>query len=202
MLRSRTTGLTTMHRGTGVLSRSPTTKALTWWRGRVAVALAFVSALSYSEAAAQTPSCVAQPIPAPPPRQVLRCSDGLTIEAEVSAAYSLRVRSPRSRPHAALLQGGALLVNAPPEASAAGFQVLTPQAVAAVRGTQWAVEVGEAKTAVFVVNGQVTVRRSTSRRAVTLGPGEGVDVTVDTAPLSVRRWSPERAASLLARFGR
>jgi hypothetical protein len=35
-----------------------------------------------------------------------------------------------------------------------------------------------------------------------LRPGEGVDVEPGTASLQVKRWSAERAASLLARFGR
>ena len=35
----------------------------------------------------------------------------------------------------------------------------TPQAIAAVRGTRWAVDMSDAKCAVFVVNGKVAVRR-------------------------------------------
>ena len=82
------------------------------------------------------------------------------------------------------------------------FQVTTPQAIAAVRGTQWAVDVAGAKTSVFVVSGRVAVRRSASRTGVELGPGEGVDVEAGTGPLTVRRWPIARANALMARFGR
>jgi ferric-dicitrate binding protein FerR (iron transport regulator) len=132
----------------------------------------------------------------------LRCTDGLTIEAEAGADYTLRGRTSTSIPHEVVLRTGAILVNAPARTSGRGFQISTPQAVAAVRGTQWAVDVGGGKTSVFVVDGQVSVRRPATRRGVVLGPGEGVDVAADAAPLTVRRWPAERAAALLARFGR
>jgi ferric-dicitrate binding protein FerR (iron transport regulator) len=100
------------------------------------------------------------------------------------------------------LQNRAILIDAPPGALRQGFQVRTPQAIAAVRGTQWVVDVSTGKTAVFVVNGRVSVRRATNTRSVNLGPGEGVDVEPGTAPLVVRRWPAARATALLARFGR
>ena len=42
------------------------------------------------------------------------------------------------------------------------FKVITPQAIAAVRGTKWAVDAVENQTSVFVVNGQVAVGRRIS----------------------------------------
>jgi ferric-dicitrate binding protein FerR (iron transport regulator) len=165
-------------------------------------ALAIMWAVSLGEAAAQAPNCVIQPASAPPPRQVLRCTDGLTLEAEAGADYTLRGRTGTSVPHEVVLRTGAILVNAPARASGRGFQISTPQALAAVRGTQWAVDVGGGRTAVFVVDGQVSVRRPAARRGVVLGPGEGVDVAAGAAPLTVRRWPSARAAALLARFGR
>lgn len=170
--------------------------------GRSALALGTFLALRLGEAAAQTPSCVVQAAAVPPPRQILRCADGLTIEAEANADYALRGPSPAGPPSRVVLRSGALLVHAPARTGTRGFQVLTPQAVAAVRGTQWAVDVGGGKTSVFVVEGQVSVRRPTARRAVILDPGEGVDVATDAAPLTIRRWPAQRAAALLARFGR
>jgi hypothetical protein len=80
------------------------------------------------------------------------------------------------------------------------FQVITPQAIAAVRGTKWAVDVAETKTSVFVVNGRVAVGRRTGGQSVTLGSGEGVDVE-EAGPLTVKRWPPARVSALLARLG-
>jgi hypothetical protein len=83
------------------------------------------------------------------------------------------------------------------------FEIRTPQAIAAVRGTQWTVDVAGGKTAVFVVTGRVSVRRvSGGTGSVNLSAGEGVDVEPGTAPLVVRRWPAARASALLARFGR
>jgi hypothetical protein len=116
--------------------------------------------------------------------------------------FNLVDRNRDALPDAVNLQNRAVLIDAPPGALRQGFQVQTPQAIAAVRGTQWAVDVGAGKTAVFVVTGRVSVRRTNSARGVNLGPGEGVDVEQGTAPLVVRRWPAARAAALLARFGR
>jgi len=70
-----------------------------------------------------------------------------------------------------------------------------------VRGTKWAVDVGQGKTSVFVVRGRVAVRRPAAGGGVLLGPGEGVDVDRGTGPLTVRRWPAERVSALLARLG-
>jgi ferric-dicitrate binding protein FerR (iron transport regulator) len=78
---------------------------------------------------------------------------------------------------------------------------MTPQAIAAVRGTKWAVDAAEGKTSVFVVNGQVSVARRVGSNRVVLGPGEGVDVEA-TGDLTVKRWPPARVAALLARLVR
>jgi ferric-dicitrate binding protein FerR (iron transport regulator) len=149
---------------------------------------------------AQETGCSLQPTGFPP-RQVIRCGAGLRIEAAAGADYTLVDHGRDGVPDAVRLRGGALLVNAPAQSGTRPFQVHTPQAIAAVRGTEWAVDVAPGKTAVFVVTGQVSVRRPKGP-AVRLGPGEGVDVEPGTAPLQVKRWPAERAASLLARFGR
>lgn len=151
--------------------------------------------------AQQASGCVLQTA-SNPQRQILRCQDGLTIETEAGANYTLLDRNRDSRPDAVTLRSRAIYIDAPAGSSGQGFQVLTPQAVAAVRGTRWAVEVSGGKTAVFVVDGSVFVRRANSASGVDLGPGQGVDVEAGTAPLVVRRWPASRAAALLARFGR
>jgi ferric-dicitrate binding protein FerR (iron transport regulator) len=170
-------------------------------RPLVAVAAAGLL-LQMCQATAQTPSCTVQPTAVPPPRQILRCVDGLAVEAEAGADYTLRGKSSIGPVNGVSLRSGAVLVDAPAQVAGRGFQISTPQAVAAVRGTRWAVDAAADKTAVFVIEGRVSVRRTTARRGVSLGPGEGVDVAADRTPLEVKRWSPARAAALLARFGR
>ncbi|ACA15280.1 conserved hypothetical protein [Methylobacterium sp. 4-46] len=134
-----------------------------------------------------------------PPREELSCPDGFTLSAERGSLYRLLDRNRDGRPEAAELSGRGLLVDAPARRGA--FQIRTPHAIASVRGTVWAVDVTPARTSVFVRRGAVSVSRP-SGPAVTLRDGDGVDVEAGTEPLAVKRWSPERAAGLLARFGR
>ncbi|MES2603081.1 MAG: FecR family protein [Pseudomonadota bacterium] len=135
-------------------------------------------------------------------RQVLRCEGGLTITVESGAQYSLADRDGNGKADTARLSGRALLIDAPKGSlGKAGFQVTTPQAIAAVRGTKWAVDADGSKTSVFVARGRVSVRRPESGRAVVLGAGDGVDVEAGTGPLTVKRWAPARVQALMARFG-
>src|SRR5262249_31610924 len=71
-------------------------------------------------------------------------------------------------------------------------QIETPDAIAAVRGTTWAVEVTPAQTNTFVVTGAVAVTRVTRSNTVVLADGEGVDVAPGTGPLKVTRWGEPR----------
>ncbi len=152
-------------------------------------------------AVAQGTGCVLQPANAPF-RQVLSCRHGLTLEAENGADYTLVDSDRDGGPDAVNLRNRAILIDVDSRSSGRRFQVRTPQAIAAVRGTQWVVDVAGSKTSVFVLSGRVGVQRSNTRRGVNLGPGEGVDVEPGTAPLTVRRWPAARANALLARFGR
>jgi ferric-dicitrate binding protein FerR (iron transport regulator) len=131
-------------------------------------------------------------------RQTLVCQNGLTIIAENGARFRLLDRDRDGRADAAVLRRKALLLDAP---SGTKFEVFTPQAIAAVRGTKWAVDVAAAKTSVFVVRGKVGVRRPDRATGVVLGAGDGVDVGRGSAPLTVNQWGAARAAALMARFG-
>ena len=82
------------------------------------------------------------------------------------------------------------------------FEVETETAVAAVRGTDWLVEVTQARTSVALVQGEVTVSGKGSAAASTVvlrSPGDGTDVAANTAPTPVARWGAPRFATLLAR---
>jgi hypothetical protein len=129
-----------------------------------------------------------------PPREVLRCGSGLTIEAEKEAKYRVLDQNRVE------VTSRAVLVDVTP-GRRGGFQVLTPHAIASVRGTLYVVDVKEGESDVFVSRGQVGVQnRNTSERA-SLGPGEGSDVAPGK-PLDAHRWAAERVQKLMARFGR
>jgi ferric-dicitrate binding protein FerR (iron transport regulator) len=131
--------------------------------------------------------------------QTLQCDGGVTIVAESGAQYTLRDSNRDGRVDTVELSSKALLLDVQGKSNRKTFRVNTPQAIAAVRGTRWAVDVAQGKTSVLVVRGRVNVGRSTSR-GVVLGPGEGVDVEA-SAPLVVKRWAPARVSALMARLG-
>ena len=133
-------------------------------------------------------------------RHVLLCPGGVRIISEVGARYSLTDRNQDGNADGVILRRKALLVEVE-TGKAPGFVVVTPQAIAAVRGTRWAVDVQGRKTSVFVVEGRVSVQRPNSSANVLLGPGEGVDVERGTSPLTVRRWPAARVSALMARLG-
>jgi hypothetical protein len=161
----------------------------------------FLYVISIGAAAAQgtTPGCT--PVASSGPAQTLRCEGGITVVAENGASYTLNDTNRDGRIDQAELKSKALLIDVPKKSGGKAFQVNTPQAIAAVRGTKWAVDVAEAKTSVFVARGRVSVRRpAPGGPQVVLGPGEGVDVEA-SGPLTVKRWAPARVAALMARLG-
>jgi ferric-dicitrate binding protein FerR (iron transport regulator) len=131
--------------------------------------------------------------------QIFRC-DGATIVAESGARFTLSDRDGDGRLDSVELSSKALLLELPNRKGRNHLQVTTPQAIAAVRGTKWAVDAAENKTSVFVVRGQVRVMRRGGGGAV-LGTGEGVDVDL-AGPLTVKRWAPARVGALMARLAR
>jgi ferric-dicitrate binding protein FerR (iron transport regulator) len=132
--------------------------------------------------------------------QTLHCEGGVTIVAENGARYTVQDRSGKGRVDTVELGSKALLIEVLKRSGGNRFQVITPQAIAGVRGTKWAVDAAEKKTSVFVVNGRVAVGRRTGNHSVTLGSGEGVDVE-EAGPLTVKRWPSARVSALLARLG-
>lgn len=168
-------------------------------RGMVPALFAFAFCVGAASAQSNQSGCALQPIGGTS-RQLVRCQGGLRIIAESGARYSLVDRNRDGRADGVRLQSKALLLDFA-GASGTGFQVNTPQAIAAVRGTKWAVDVAAGKTSVFVVRGEVSVRRPVANAGVLLGPGEGVDVEDGTGALTVKRWPRARVSALMARFG-
>jgi ferric-dicitrate binding protein FerR (iron transport regulator) len=71
-----------------------------------------------------------------------------------------------------------------------GVQVRTPSAVAAVRSTQWAMQVDDQSSAIFAREGTVFVFADGGDAR--LGPGDGVDITPSGEIGPVRRWGQRR----------
>ncbi|MDP5217271.1 FecR domain-containing protein [Ruegeria sp. 2205SS24-7] len=71
-----------------------------------------------------------------------------------------------------------------------GVQVRTPSAVAAVRSTEWAMQVESDASAIFTREGTVFV--AVDDADAQLGPGEGVDVSPSGEMGSVARWGQAR----------
>ena len=144
------------------------------------------------------PACTATPTAQG--TQTLRCETAITIVAENGAKFELRDRNRDGQVDSVELSNKALLLEVPKKPGRTRFQVVTPQAIAAVRGTKWAVDAEGGKTSVFVVDGRVNVARARGRGRVNLGPGDGVDVEA-SGELVVKRWPPARVAALMARLG-
>ena len=135
-------------------------------------------------------------------RQILHCQKGLTITVEPGARFTLMDRNKDGKADQVRVLRKALLLEAPKSKAGTGFQVVTPQAIAAVRGTVWVVDVQTNRTVVFVVRGRVAVRRPAAKTSVFLGPGEGVEVDERADSLTAKRWPAARVSALLSRFGR
>jgi ferric-dicitrate binding protein FerR (iron transport regulator) len=135
-----------------------------------------------------------------PTEKILRCGNTLAIRNAPGTRYRLTGQHGRQAPTGVRLDSGALLIEFTPSDRQKNFQILTPHAIAAVRGTRWAVDVEHGNTATLVLSGAVAV---TSPRApsVLLTPGEGADVTAGTRDIVVKRWGQKRVDALLARFG-
>jgi hypothetical protein len=166
-----------------------------------AVTMTFVAVLGGPVFAQQQPAgCTLEQIDGTA-RQVLRCGQGVTVMAEEGASFEIVDRNGDAVPDAAELRAKALLIDIDNSQYTGGFEVVTPQAVAAVRGTQWAVDVSADTTSVLVVRGSVAVSPVAGQSPVTLGPGQGVDVTEGGGELVVRNWPAARVAALLSRLG-
>ena len=104
-------------------------------------------------------------------------------------------------PTAIQLNDGALLIEFHPSGQQNEFQILTPLAIAAVRGTKWAMEVAPARTSTLVLDGSVAVTSRKLNQYVVLTEGQGVDVSPSDMPMVQKQWGEARVRALLARFG-
>jgi hypothetical protein len=153
-------------------------------------------------AQAQSDTCTLRPNKHNPNEKILRCGTDLTVQPAPGTAYRPVDAGERGPPAAVQLDSGALLIEFHPTKQRRDFQILTPLAIAAVRGTKWAVEARPDRTSTLVFTGAVNVSRANAAAtAVVLQSGQGVDVTPGGGPLRVERWRQKRIRALLARFG-
>jgi len=96
---------------------------------------------------------------------------------------------------------GALRLIVDKVAPAGRFEVQTETAIAAVRGTDWVVDVTPDQTSVAVVSGVVAVssRGDAPGTVVLEGRGQGTDVRRGRAPTAAAVWSAQRFANTLSR---
>jgi ferric-dicitrate binding protein FerR (iron transport regulator) len=159
-------------------------------------------------AMAQSGACVLSPDKRNPTDLILRCGSELTITPAPGTVYRPAPAGEDGLPASVQLDSGALLIEFH-STRRREFQILTPQAIASVRGTKWAMEVKPGQTSTLVLLGQVTVTRKDVADTVLVGPGQGVDISGSTirsmsdakpAPVAVKKWAPDRVKALLARF--
>jgi hypothetical protein len=182
------------------------------WRGQgayiklpslAAVVVLIAVCLSVEPGQAQSDTCTLRPDKNRPNEQVLHCGDELTIVPAPGTVYHPVDAGPGRPPASVQLDSGALFVIFNPGVRPRDFQILTPLAIATVRGTVWAVEAEPGRTSVFVQRGAVSVSRvRAAGQAILLRRGQGVDVDTGAAHLQLAQWKPLRVRNLLARFGR
>ncbi|MEO9781827.1 MAG: FecR domain-containing protein [Sedimentitalea sp.] len=163
------------------------------------VSVSIVLLLHAVQASAQMPeNCVLTTVTGPD-RHVLSCAGNLVIEMDVATEMGI-VNGPNDLPERVTLSQGTVLIEV--EQGGAVPQIRTPHAIAAVRGTVYAVDIQSESTAVFVLRGAVNVRhRRGSSKSVDLTAGQGVDVTPGQS-LEVKTWGEDRVRALLSRLGR
>jgi hypothetical protein len=172
--------------------------------GAVFIAAALFVAIAGPLPAQAAGACALIPNEKTPSEKVLQCGGGaeaLTVRAAPGTRYRPLYKKGDPIPAAIRLDDGALLIEFQPSLWRRDFQILTPLAIAAVRGTKWAVQVTRARTSVLVLSDTVGVTNRLLNRYVILTEGEGVDITPADTSLVQKTWGAARVRALLARFG-
>jgi hypothetical protein len=133
--------------------------------------------------------------------KILRCGETLTVTPAHGTRYSPIPKAGQPPPAAMRLDDGALLIEFHPSPQKEDFQILTPLAVAAVRGTKWAMEVAPARNSTLVLAGALAVTNRRLNQYVILRQGEGADISPSDTTVVQKRWGDARIRALLSRFG-
>jgi ferric-dicitrate binding protein FerR (iron transport regulator) len=169
--------------------------------GAIAVIAASMLLATTLSVRGQAGACQLVPDDRNPSEKMLRCGDALVVRQAVDANGHVAIPLGTGQPNEVGLDGGALMIEFHPTKEHPTFQIRTPYAIAAVRGTKWIVDVGPAKASTFVIAGVVAVSRPGAAQTALLHAGEGSDVFPDSGPIVLKRWPAQRVRALLARFG-
>jgi ferric-dicitrate binding protein FerR (iron transport regulator) len=177
----------------------------TRWRKLVAAILAattlFQLAFAERNVAWAAGACALVQSERDPSLKVLQCGQELTVRAAQGTRFRPIYKPGQAPPAAIQLNSGALLIEYHPAAPQTEFQILTPLAIAAVRGTKWAMEMSPARTSTLVLDGAVAVTNRHLNQYVILTEGQGVDISPSDTSLVQKQWGQARIRALLARFG-
>jgi FecR protein len=146
-------------------------------------------------------ACALVPSERDPSEKILQCGQELTVRPAQGTTYSPLYKTGQQLPAAIRLDDGALLIEFHPHRQQIEFQILTPLAIAAVRGTKWAMEVSAKRTSTLVLEGAVAVTNRRLNQYVILTEGRGVDISEDDTSLKQKQWGEARVRALLSRFG-
>ena len=170
-------------------------------RAIAALAVLSVAVLAGQDPARAAGACALLPNDKMPSEKMLQCGANLTVRAAPGARYQPLYKKGDPLPVGIRLNDGALLIEFQPARWGEDFQILTPLAIAAVRGTEWAVDVAKGRTSVLVIDGSVGVTNRRLNRYVIVTEGEGVDITPADTSTVQKTWGEARKRALLARFG-
>lgn len=170
--------------------------------GAVFIAAAlFVAAIAGPIPAQGAGACALIPNGKTPSEKILQCGDNLTVRPARGTRYRPLYKKGDPLPVGIRLDDGALLIEYHPATPQEKFQILTPLAIAAVRGTKWAMEVTRARTSTLVLAGAVAVTNRSLNEYVVLTEGQGVDITPTDTSVVQKTWGEARVRALLSRFG-
>ena len=172
-------------------------------RTTLAAGALFVAAIAGAAPAYAAGPCALVPNERMPSEKILQCSGSeiLTVRAAQGTRYQPLYKKGDPVPAAIRLDDGALLIEFHPSLWRQDFQILTPLAIAAVRGTKWAVDVTKARNSTLVLSGAVGVTNRRLNQYVIVTEGEGVDITPTDTSTVQKRWGDARVRALLSRFG-
>ncbi len=145
--------------------------------------------------------CALVPSERDPSEKVLQCGQELTVRPAHGTSFRPIYKTGQQLPAAIRLDNGALLIEFHPDRQPVEFQILTPLAIAAVRGTKWAIEVSAKRTSTVVLEGAVAVTNRRLNQYVVLTEGRGVDISEGDTSVTQKQWGEARVRALLSRFG-
>jgi ferric-dicitrate binding protein FerR (iron transport regulator) len=183
------------------MSNSNRTAGRNLFRAAVAAAVLFLAAGAGSGPAYAAGACALVPNERMPSEKILQCGETLTVRSAQGTRYRLLYKKGDPVPAAIRLDNGALLIEFQRSMWREDFQILTPLAIAAVRGTKWAVDVTKPQTSVLVLDGAVGVTNRRLNQYVIVTEGEGVDITPTDTSTVQKTWGYARVRALLSRFG-